>query len=58
MLFVRLVGCVESRTVQLKETLLVAVGVPATSPVDAFRVRPGGKARSTNHENGNVPPDA
>ena len=38
--------------------LLVAVGVPAISPVEAFSVRPGGRARSTNHENGNVPPDA
>ena len=42
----------------LNETLLVAVGVPSISPVDVFSVRPGGRARSTNHEYGKVPPDA
>ena len=42
----------------MKETLLVAVGVPAISPVEAFRNRPGGRGRSINHEYGKVPPDA
>ena len=44
--------------VALNEILLVAVGVPTISPVDALRRRPGGKARSTDQENGKVPPDA
>ena len=53
------VGVVESVTFTVKLLVPAAVGVPEIAPVDAFRVKPAGRAPVTMlHEYGVLPPFA